>query len=58
MHFGQKGSVSRDGLDKGYEAFRLGAMIQNARLEKGITQEQLAQRLEQQNPKFQNWKTT
>lgn len=44
-HFGQKGSVSRDALEKGYEAFRLGAMIQNARLEKGMTQEQLATKI-------------
>ncbi|MEN9987479.1 MAG: hypothetical protein RLZZ585_518 [Bacteroidota bacterium] len=41
-HYGPKGSESRDSLEKGYQEFRLGAMIQSARLEKGMTQEQLA----------------
>ena len=40
--FGKKGTPKRDKFDKGYETFKLGAMIHEARLEKGLTQEQLA----------------
>ena len=40
--FGKKGTLKREKFDKGYEAFKLGAMIHEARLEKGLTQEQLA----------------
>jgi len=40
--FGKKGTRKRDNFDKGYETFKLGAMIHEARLEKGLTQEQLA----------------
>jgi ribosome-binding protein aMBF1 (putative translation factor) len=41
-HYGKKGTRKRDNFDKGYESFKLGAMIHEARLEKGLTQEQLA----------------
>lgn len=40
--YGKKGTVERDKLEKGYEAFRLGFLLQQARLEKGLTQEELA----------------
>ena len=40
--YGKKGTGKRNNFDKGYESFKLGAMIQEARLEKGLTQEQLA----------------
>ena len=40
--YGKKGTRKRDNFDKGYENFKLGAMIHEARLEKGLTQEQLA----------------
>ena len=40
--YGKKGTPKRDKFDKGYETFKLGAMIHDARLEKGLTQEQLA----------------
>jgi ribosome-binding protein aMBF1 (putative translation factor) len=42
--FGQKGTSKRDKFEKGYEAFELGYLIQQARLEKGMTQEELAQK--------------
>ena len=42
--YGKKGTPKRDKFDKGYETFKLGAMIHEARLEKGLTQEQLAER--------------
>ncbi|MEN9549963.1 MAG: hypothetical protein RIR12_2554 [Bacteroidota bacterium] len=41
-HYGKKGTTKRIAFDKGYESFKVGAMIQEARLEKGLTQEQLA----------------
>ncbi len=40
--YGKKGTPKRDKFDKGYETFKLGTMIHEARLEKGLTQEQLA----------------
>jgi len=42
--YGKKGSPKRDKFDKGYETFKLGSMIHDARLEKGLTQEQLAEK--------------
>jgi ribosome-binding protein aMBF1 (putative translation factor) len=42
--YGKKGSPKRDKFDKGYETFKLGAMIHDARLEKGLTQQQLAEK--------------
>ena len=41
-HYGKKGTPKRDKLEKGYTEFKLGILIHNARLEKGLTQEQLA----------------
>ena len=40
--YGKKGTKKRDAFDKGYQTFKLGAMIYEARIEKGLTQEQLA----------------
>jgi ribosome-binding protein aMBF1 (putative translation factor) len=40
--FGKKGTPRRTRFDKGYQTFKVGAMIHEARLEKGLTQEQLA----------------
>jgi HTH-type transcriptional regulator/antitoxin HipB len=40
--YGKKGSIKRNKFDKGYQSFKLGAMLLEARLEKGMTQEQLA----------------
>jgi ribosome-binding protein aMBF1 (putative translation factor) len=42
--FGQIGTTKRDKLEEGFECFKLGVMIQQARLEKGMTQEQLAEK--------------
>ncbi len=42
--YGKKGTVKRDKFEKGYESFKLGFMIQQARLEKGMTQEELAEK--------------
>jgi HTH-type transcriptional regulator/antitoxin HipB len=40
--YGKKGTPKRDKFEKGYEEFKLGFLIQQARLEKGLTQEELA----------------
>lgn len=40
--YGKKGTSKRDTFEKGYQSFKLGAMILEARLERGLTQEQLA----------------
>jgi ribosome-binding protein aMBF1 (putative translation factor) len=42
QQYGKKGTKKRDKFEKGYQNFKLGAMILDARLEKGLTQEQLA----------------
>ena len=42
--YGKIGTAKRDELEAGYEQFKLGAMILEARLEKGLTQEQLAEK--------------
>jgi len=41
-HYGKIGTKKRDDLESGYENFKIGAMIHEARLEKGLTQEELA----------------
>jgi ribosome-binding protein aMBF1 (putative translation factor) len=41
-HFGKRGTPKRDKHEAGYESFKIGAMIQIARMEKGLTQEELA----------------
>jgi HTH-type transcriptional regulator/antitoxin HipB len=41
-HYGKRGTAKRDKLEEGYETFRIGALLQEARLEKGLTQEELA----------------
>jgi len=41
-HYGKPGTKERDALEEGYEEFKLGAMLQEARIEKGMTQQELA----------------
>jgi len=45
QNYGVTGSKKRDSFEKGYENFKLGAMLQEARLKKGLTQEALALKL-------------
>ncbi len=40
---GKKGTKKRDKFEAGYDAFKLGVLIQQARQEKGLTQEQVAE---------------
>lgn len=42
--YGERGTENREQLEKGYEAFKLGFLLQQARLEKGLTQEELARK--------------
>ena len=44
-HFGKIGTPTRDELEAGYENFKIGALIHEARLEKGLTQAQLAEKI-------------
>ena len=40
---GVKGTKKRNEYDEGFEAFKLGVLIQQARQERGLTQEQVAE---------------
>jgi len=42
--YGKKGTPKRDNLERGYETFKIGVLLQQARLKKGLTQEELAER--------------
>ena len=44
-HYGKPGTIKRDQLEAGYENFKIGALIHEARLEKGMTQEELAEKV-------------
>jgi DNA-binding XRE family transcriptional regulator len=41
-NYGKIGTTKRDDLENGYENFKIGALIHDARIEKGMTQEELA----------------
>ncbi len=42
--YGKKGTEKRDNFDEGYEEFKLGVLLQQARLKQGMTQEELAEK--------------
>ena len=42
--YGKRGTPKREKFEKGYESFKIGVLIQQARIEKGLTQEELAVR--------------
>ena len=44
-HYGIKGTELRDDLENGYENFKLGALLHEARLQKGMTQAELAEKV-------------
>ncbi len=44
QQYGERGSIEREKFEEGFEAFRLGVMLQEMRKEKGLTQEQLAEK--------------
>jgi ribosome-binding protein aMBF1 (putative translation factor) len=45
QHYGKRGNTKRDTLEAGYENFKIGVLIHEARLEKGLTQEELAEKV-------------
>jgi HTH-type transcriptional regulator/antitoxin HipB len=44
QQYGERGSVEREKFEESFEAFKLGVMLQEMRKEKGLTQEQLAEK--------------
>lgn len=44
-NYGKRGTKKRDALEAGSENFRIGALIQDARRELGMTQEELAEKV-------------
>ena len=43
--YGKRGCTKRDKFEEGYETFKLGVLLHQARLEKGLTQSQLADKV-------------
>jgi Predicted transcriptional regulator with C-terminal CBS domains len=43
-NYGKTGTKERDELEAGYENFKIGTLLHDARLEKGLTQEELAKK--------------
>ena len=44
-NYGKRGTKERDELEAGYENFKIGALIHDTRIEMGMTQEQLAEKV-------------
>lgn len=44
-NYGKRGAKERDELDADYEAFKIGALIHDTRIEMGMTQEELAEKV-------------
>lgn len=44
-NYGKRGTKKREELEAGYEAFKIGALIHDTRVEMGMTQEQLAEKV-------------
>jgi DNA-binding Xre family transcriptional regulator len=44
-HYGKSGTARREKLEAGYESFKIGVLIHEARLEKGLTQQELAEKV-------------
>ena len=42
LQYGERGTKEREKFEEGFEAFKLGVMLQELRKEKGMTQTQLA----------------
>ena len=42
--YGKRGTPEREEFEEGFEAFKLGVMLQELRKEQGLTQEQLAEK--------------
>ncbi len=44
-NYGKRGTKKRDELEAGFDAFKIGALIHDTRIELGMTQEQLAEKV-------------
>lgn len=44
QQYGKRGTLKREKYEEGFEAFKLGVMIQILRKDQGLTQEQLAEK--------------
>jgi DNA-binding XRE family transcriptional regulator len=44
-NYGKRGTKEREELETGYEAFKIGTLIHDTRVEMGMTQEQLAEKV-------------
>ena len=44
QQYGKRGTKGREEFEEGFEAFKLGVMIQELRKENGLTQQQLAEK--------------
>ena len=44
-HLGKRGTPEREKLEEGYRDFKIGVMLQEARLKKGMTQQELADKV-------------
>lgn len=42
--YGKRGTVKREKYEQGFESFKLGVMLQELRKEKGMTQQELAEK--------------
>ena len=42
--YGKRGTIKREEYEEGFEAFKLGVMLQELRKDQGMTQEQLAEK--------------
>jgi hypothetical protein len=42
--YGGRGTKKREKFEQGFEEFKLGVLLQQARIEKGLTQEHLAEK--------------
>lgn len=43
-HYGKRGTAKREQLEAGYQNFKIGALLHEARLKKGLTQGELAEK--------------
>ncbi len=44
-HYGMRGTPKREAYEEGYQQFKIGAMIQEARIKQGMTQQELADKV-------------
>jgi len=45
LNYGKRGTSMREELEAGYDAFKIGALIHDTRIELGMTQEELANKV-------------